>query len=790
MRPTNTARVKTAAPVGEAGYVTAASDGWINWDPFEKVPSLQWPQCVSAFLEMDNDDSRVSSLLEAISLPIRSTAWRIDPNGAPPEVVQFVSRNLGVPVVGEDTVDNAGRSRGRFSWSEHLRLIAAPVPQFGHCVDYETEVLTQRGWITGHELRVGDQVMTLNPETGLGEWQPCEAVHRWAGAHEVRRLEGRSHSSVTTLNHKWITRDYDSKRLRFRTTAKLNTNDRIIRAAPTANLPAEPKWSDAFVELVAWYYTEGQELPGGGVAIWQSQAVNRAHCQRIRAAMTAMFGPAQQSLRHRRGGWREETRIGGVSRKPVTYWYVSRPSAEELRRVAPRKVVAGEFIAELTAAQLRLFVETSIDADGCRSRGAAQLAQKDPQRLDAFEMACSLLGIPWTRSTARNHNPCTRTGEQLEVRPVANARRTVRGRNTTDTLGVVEGVWCPQVPNRTWLARRRGTVYFTGNSVFEQVYRRDGDRLVLRKLGPRPQWTIQNFNVAPDGGLDSITQLAPASPRREPAGIQRLGASPTWSDISINRLVVYTRNMRPGHWYGRSILRPSYKHWLLKNELMRIEVAVARRNGMGVPVGTASRPDDPAEVEAMRKIAAGFRGGLHSGVGLAQGQTLALLGVQGNLPDIRLAIDYHDKGIALGGLAHFLNLDKGGSFALAQVQERPFVQALNTAAGDYRDTAQQHVVEDLVDVNFGTEVRVPLLVFEKIGSHQDATAQALKLLVDAGLLAPDLRIERALRQALDLPAKPDEDDPDAEPPAGKPEPAAPAPPQTSAPPEEDDSDQE
>lgn len=424
LRPAATARVKTAAPIGEAGYVTAASDGWINWDPFEKVPTLQWPQCVSVFLEMDNDDSRVSSLLEAISLPIRSTAWRIDPNGADAEVVQFVSRNLGIPVVGEDTVDNGGRSRGRFSWAEHLRLLAAPVPQFGH-------------------------------------------------------------------------------------------------------------------------------------------------------------------------------------------------------------------------------------------------------------------------------------------------------------------------------------------AVFEQVYRRDGDRLALRKLGPRPQWTIQNFNTALDGGLDSITQLAPAATAR-----QVFGVAP--ADIKINRLVVYTRNMRPGHWYGRSILRPSYKHWLLKNELMRIEVAVARRNGMGVPVGTASRPDDPAEVEAMRRIAAGFRGGLHSGVGLAAGQSLALLGVQGNLPDIRLAIDYHDKGIALGGLAHFLNLDKGGSFALAQVQERPFVQALNAAAADHRDTTQQHVIEDLVDVNFGTEVRVPRLVFEKIGSHQDATAQALKLLVDAGLLAPDLRIERALRQALDLPAKPEEGDPDAE----------------------------
>jgi HAMP domain-containing protein len=158
------------------------------------------------------------------------------------------------------------------------------------------------------------------------------------------------------------------------------------------------------------------------------------------------------------------------------------------------------------------------------------------------------------------------------------------------------------------------------------------------------------------------------------------------------------------------------------------------------------------------------------------------------LPDIRASIEYHDKAIALSGLAHFLNLDKGGSYALAAIQERPFVQALNAAALGYAAIIQAHVIEDLIDINFGVEERCPRLVFSPIGSQQDATAASLKMLVEAGLLAPDLRIERALRQLLDLPAKPEEGDPDAEPPVDKPEPAAlPAgPAQTSAPdPEED-----
>ncbi|MGC7260213.1 hypothetical protein RBA10_22755, partial [Mycobacteroides abscessus subsp. abscessus] len=86
-----------------------------------------------------------------------------------------------------------------------------------------------------------------------------------------------------------------------------------------------------------------------------------------------------------------------------------------------------------------------------------------------------------------------------------------------------------------------------------------------------------------------------------------------------------------------------------------------------------------------------------------------------------------------------------------------------------------HIIEDLVDINFGVEARTPRLVFDKIGSQQDATAAALKMFVEAGLLAPDLRIERALRQSLDLPAKPDVNDPDAAPPKEPDAPALPSP---------------
>lgn len=287
-----------------------------------------------------------------------------------------------------------------------------------------------------------------------------------------------------------------------------------------------------------------------------------------------------------------------------------------------------------------------------------------------------------------------------------------------------------------------------GHSFFEQIYRfGDDGRVHLRKLAPRPQETILRVNVALDGGLESIEQDPPAY-----SSGMIFGPGPV--KIPVSNLVAYVRMRRSGVWTGASILRPAYKHWLLKDEFMRLQAATARRNGMGVPVATAANPDDPNEVKKMKALASGFKGGAQSGVGLANGQTLELLGVQGNLPDMQQAIEYHDKQIALAGLAHFLNLDKGGSYSLASVLNDTFVQSVQSVAEQIRDVANAHIVEDLVDLNFGRDVASPRIVFDPIGSRQDPTAAALAMLRQAGLLDDDDVIKAAVRQKFGIPLAP------------------------------------
>jgi phage gp29-like protein len=290
-----------------------------------------------------------------------------------------------------------------------------------------------------------------------------------------------------------------------------------------------------------------------------------------------------------------------------------------------------------------------------------------------------------------------------------------------------------------------------GHSVFEQVYRVDaGGMARIRKLGWRPPRTITKWEVASDGGLIAIEQSG-------------LVGGP--ARIDIGRLVVYSNDREGGAWIGQSLLRPAYKFWLLKDRLLRVQAQTVDRNGMGVPVYTASAtPATVAAAEALERqtkemaaglaLARGLRSGDSAGATLPNGAKMELLGVQGALPDAEKPIRYYDEQIARAVLAHFLNLGtETGSWALGSTFANFFTQSLQAVAQDIADVTTAHVIEDLVDVNWGPSEPAPRLAFAAMGSQRDANAQALAQLVTMGVLTADDALEQYVRDSYGLPPR-------------------------------------
>jgi hypothetical protein len=286
-----------------------------------------------------------------------------------------------------------------------------------------------------------------------------------------------------------------------------------------------------------------------------------------------------------------------------------------------------------------------------------------------------------------------------------------------------------------------------GHMFFEQVYRVDDATGLahLRKLGPRMPRSIARFNVARDGGLVSIEQH-PVAGASGPTG--------TGITIPVTRLVAYVNEREAGSWSGQSLLRPAYKNWLLKDRLLRTQTMSIDRNGMGIPVYTGSEDNDEDELVEGEEIATSVRAGDNSGSAIPHGAKLELMGVTGDLPDALAPVKYHDEQIARAVLAHFLNLGtQTGSWALGTTFADFFTQSLQAVAQDVADVATAHVVEDLVDINYGPDEPAPRVVFDEIGGNAAALANAVKTLVDAGVLTADEGLEAYLRLGLGLPTK-------------------------------------
>lgn len=111
----------------EIGHALTVSVGGTSEDNWE----LRFPQSAKIFAKMGREDSQVTSVLNAVSLPIKRASWRLDPNGSDPEVVRHVSEDLRLPVLGEDHRKPAARRRGRVAWHEHLHSALLAL-QFGH----------------------------------------------------------------------------------------------------------------------------------------------------------------------------------------------------------------------------------------------------------------------------------------------------------------------------------------------------------------------------------------------------------------------------------------------------------------------------------------------------------------------------------------------------------------------------------------------------------------------------------------------------------------------------------
>lgn len=385
---------------------------------------------------------------------------------------------------------------------EHLDDLIRPETRY--CVDDETECLTKQGWTNYKNLNIGDDIYTLNPETGKGEWTPVLNIfldENYDGP--MVRWPSKDIDALITPDHKWLVTTWYRKdrpfgisragsggdqkvnpelRLRYSVVPTLELGMMYIIPTAAAIEQEEYPISDGLLELLGWTIAEGCFFRKHEVRISQSKKANPEKVERIKKAIQLWGAPL----------------IEYKARPDMALFSFAGEWGDAIRELLPEKRFKSEFISRLSARQANLLLDTLVAGDGSDHGVHRCYWTADKLLAPQVQMIAALAGTP-SRIGKAGKQPINRKralpryGDGLCIglhgKPVAWVSKLQKKQDIIDYKGVI---WCPQTKTGTWLARRGTTTYFTHNSSKREIVFDADKRRNVNAVGLGSSMQFQN----------------------------------------------------------------------------------------------------------------------------------------------------------------------------------------------------------------------------------------------------------------------------------------------------------
>ncbi len=309
----------------------------------------------------------------------------------------------------------------------------------------------------------------------------------------------------------------------------------------------------------------------------------------------------------------------------------------------------------------------------------------------------------------------------------------------------------------TWddLLRQLLLSLFYGFTFAEKVFELKDGKVAWRKIAPRKPATRWRWLLDEHGGIEGVDQ--------------RGWGPPGWLSkrIPVDKLLVMTFRNEFGNHDGFSILRPAYKHWLMRDALYQKYNLGVDKSLLPILVGRVPERDMGSS------RATDFGGNLASIYATsgahfilpakpskeAAGYDIETVPADGTFQGILEMIEHHGRGIVVTALAQFLTLgsDATGSYALSADQSDFFLMSLNATAGQVCDLFNNYAIPQLCDYNWPGMTEYPKLAVQRIrGIDLDVVSQALSTLSSSGFVRPGVQDEAVVRDLMHLPEIPED----------------------------------
>jgi hypothetical protein len=331
-----------------------------------------------------------------------------------------------------------------------LVIVSPSYMRYFNCVDEKTECLTEEGWKGWDKIRGDEFLPTMNLETRRMEWQQCEDKFVRSYAGPMAHIHNRHVDMLLTPNHRVVAVDDRSGKIQVRCVDEMPPKTSSNLQIPQVLNPLEARIplniSPELASVLGWVISEGHYDHGGRIEISQSNKKNPRYVQAIRLALSKAGFHAKIDSRY----------LG------ITRFYIPKEEAPIIKTIIPDKLLTPELVFGLPIHQAKKLFAALMRGDGhYGTMHNWSWKQKNRTNRDLFQALGFRLG---------ENCPAYEQYESVSVRSGKTARWQARNSDgghrpivewDNDYAGLV---WCVSTPNTTFVARRSGKIFITGNS--------------------------------------------------------------------------------------------------------------------------------------------------------------------------------------------------------------------------------------------------------------------------------------------------------------------------------------
>lgn len=322
----------------------------------------------------------------------------------------------------------------------------AGVHTFFICLSPDTEVFANGRWKNYNELRVGDEIWSLDEGNSQIIKNKITQIQIMNYKGILINFKNTCIDFSTTPDHSVLSRVQ-----KYKYQYKKASEIKVGRMIPVAGLTAcsEMAISDDIIKIIGWVVTEGTYAKNGSIQIYQDRVKNRKKFEEIKETLN--------SLKFMYSIYKGKKDSDAV-------FYIFKRDSEKIRRILPKKLDISNFIFTLSKRQLIILLDILIKGDGTRQTNTSYtfysvLSKALCEQVQLLAIQCGFRAVFKQRNRNSFGYDFVEYSVQITERPDVQIEQKTKISHL-DYEGIVFDI---TTEKGNFLARRNGKPFFTGN---------------------------------------------------------------------------------------------------------------------------------------------------------------------------------------------------------------------------------------------------------------------------------------------------------------------------------------